>query len=338
MLRPTGVPHVSASARRRFGLAFGMLLALGLAESRAHAAETLVVPPKLRLLVVAPHPDDESLAAGGLMQQTLAAGGRVHVLFLTNGDGYPEALEAARGPGAATAAAYRAFGERRHTEAMAALGHYRLPPGAATFLGFPDGGLAEIWRRGPQGAAYASPFTHAETPPYRYVLDRRARYVSGDLVAAIARTVARSDPHWIVLPTPLDHHLDHCSTFTLVVAALRVRAAAPGGGDGTRPERLLTYMVHTASGWPPPGQIPGALPEPAKPIAPARWFSLALNDAQVEIKRQALAEHRTQVAVMETLFHSFTRPNELFGVIEHDQIPGVVADLPTCGEAAPAQH
>lgn len=40
-----------------------------------------------RLVVVAPHPDDETLAAGGLIQATAAAGRPVLVLAVTPGDG-----------------------------------------------------------------------------------------------------------------------------------------------------------------------------------------------------------------------------------------------------------
>ena len=39
-----------------------------------------------RILVLAPHPDDESLACGGVIQRALNSGLPVHVLFLTLGD------------------------------------------------------------------------------------------------------------------------------------------------------------------------------------------------------------------------------------------------------------
>ena len=42
-----------------------------------------------RLLVVAPHPDDETIAAGGLIQSALHAGAAVRVLFATDGDNNP---------------------------------------------------------------------------------------------------------------------------------------------------------------------------------------------------------------------------------------------------------
>jgi len=61
---------------------------LGAATARVGA----VLPPldeRVRMLVVSPHPDDESLAVGGLIQAVLAAGGAVDVLLLTDGDDNP---------------------------------------------------------------------------------------------------------------------------------------------------------------------------------------------------------------------------------------------------------
>lgn len=39
-----------------------------------------------RLLVIAPHPDDEVIGSGGLIKKVKDAGGKVYVLYLTNGD------------------------------------------------------------------------------------------------------------------------------------------------------------------------------------------------------------------------------------------------------------
>jgi hypothetical protein len=44
---------------------------------------------KDRLLVLAPHPDDESLATGGLIQRATRQGLPVKVVFLTNGQNNP---------------------------------------------------------------------------------------------------------------------------------------------------------------------------------------------------------------------------------------------------------
>lgn len=41
---------------------------------------------KQKLLVIAPHPDDEVIGCGGLIKKIKGAGGKVYVLFLTAGD------------------------------------------------------------------------------------------------------------------------------------------------------------------------------------------------------------------------------------------------------------
>lgn len=99
-----------------------------------------------RLLVVAPHPDDETIAAGGLIQSALRAGADVRVLFATDGDNNPwpqRWLERRWRIGAAERAAW---GARRRAEAQVALA--RLGVGArvadAQFLGWPDQGLTAM--------------------------------------------------------------------------------------------------------------------------------------------------------------------------------------------------
>jgi LmbE family N-acetylglucosaminyl deacetylase len=325
--------------RRRVGyraaLGAAALLAAVQSAGWVGAAEELKVPPKLRLLVVAPHPDDESLGAGGLMQQVLDGGGRVHVLFMTSGDGYPEAVALATGHRQPTAVDYRGFGELRRAEALVALEQYHILPLSVTFLGFPDGGLAEIWRRGPHVPAYESPFTREDRPPYPEAFNPNARYTSRELIGQIAHLVALADPDWIALPTPMDTHPDHCATFTFVIAALKSLGAEPGG-DSKIPDLLLTYLVHDGR-WPPPPNVGGLLPEPPVSFPPAKWFSLPLNQAQVDGKIGALQSHRTQAAVMDRLFRSLARPNEIFGVIEKAQLPTLKPGDPACGPELPTR-
>jgi len=318
---------------RRRALALAVLLVVAWPAGRVRAAEELKVPPKLRLLVVAPHPDDESLGAGGFMQQVLDTGGRVHVLFMTSGDGYPEAVALATGHRQPTAVDYRGFGELRRAEALVALEQYHILPLSVTFLGFPDGGLAEIWRRGPHVPAYESPFTREDRPPYPEAFNPNARYTSRELIGQISHLVALADPDWIALPTPLDTHPDHCATFTFVLAALKSLGAEPGG-DSKIPDLLLTYLVHDGR-WPPQPTAGSLLPEPPVSYPPAKWYSLALDQAQVDAKIGALQSHRTQAAVMDRLFRSLARPNEIFGVIERAQLPTLKPGEPGCGPELP---
>jgi len=42
-----------------------------------------------RLVVISPHPDDETLGVGGLIQRVIGLKGAVKVVFMTSGAGYP---------------------------------------------------------------------------------------------------------------------------------------------------------------------------------------------------------------------------------------------------------
>ena len=64
-------------------------------------------------MVFSPHPDDESLGAAGLIQRVIETGGSVKVVFMTNGDGFPEAVEMGGHISNPTAKDFREYGEDR---------------------------------------------------------------------------------------------------------------------------------------------------------------------------------------------------------------------------------
>src|ERR1043165_3485733 len=98
-----------------------------------------------RLLVIAPHPDDETIGAGGLIQQALADGSHVKVVIVTNGDGQrfaPVMINSRLYPRPRD---YIAIGERRQAEVTAALKKLGVPTGDIVFLGYPDRGTGPMW-------------------------------------------------------------------------------------------------------------------------------------------------------------------------------------------------
>jgi len=87
-----------------------------------------------RLVVVAAHPDDESLGAGGLIATAAAAGLAVYVVLLTAGE--------ASHPASPTMSRH-ALATRRLAEAERALG-ILAPEAPLVFLGASDGGVAGV--------------------------------------------------------------------------------------------------------------------------------------------------------------------------------------------------
>src|SRR5205814_6207150 len=81
----------------------------------------LVLPPHPRVIVFAPHPDDETIGIGGLIFRLAHAHVPLRVVFMTDGDGYSRAVEADFEVRRPTDADYLVFGELRRREAVAAL-------------------------------------------------------------------------------------------------------------------------------------------------------------------------------------------------------------------------
>ena len=305
-----------------------LLLASALAADAPAPAPPLDVEPHERLLVVAPHPDDETLGGGGLIQRVLARDGSVRVVLLTLGDGYVEAVRHETGELRPPPTAYRAYGERRLREArdaMRVLGGGRIRLGV---LGFPDGGLGPLldahWSRtNPERSAT----TGATRPPYPEALDRTAAYDGDDLRRELVHVLGETQPTLVAFAHPLDRHPDHRATGLFTLLALR-----DWTNEGAALPRLLAYLVHWP-GWPPgwdaagapsagaPGQpldLPASLPPPGLAHA-----TLELSQREVATKAAALRRYATQQEVMPALLAAFIRSTEPFALFTAEEVRDV---------------
>ena len=171
---------------------------------------SLNLGPGTRLMVLAPHPDDDVLAAGGLLQRARAVGADVRVVFVTNGENNPwpqRVLERRWRIGPSDRAR---FGRHRKAEALAALQTLGIHAVGTVFLGFPDQGIT-------------------------------GRLLAGgrDITAAIAAEVAQWRPTLIAAPGCGDLHPDHSAL--AVLTGLAVDSLPQDRGSIRRVE----YLVHT---------------------------------------------------------------------------------------------
>ena len=279
------------------------------AGRQGRASHELRISADTRLLVIAPHPDDEMLAAGGLIQHVVDARGAVLVIYLTDGDGYPEGVQAREHVAVPTADDYRDFGKRRQHEAREALEALKLGGSTYRFLGFPDGGLCKLmttyWSE--RAAAYRSPFTRLDRPRPSETILRDTEYRGEDLTQELATLIDGFKPTIVLVPRPEDQHPDHCAAWFFVVDAL---------GDVVRVRRgfrtdVITYVVHY-NDW--PFEATGStLPAPSG-LNPgiSGWLRVALTQAEIARKRAALQEYKTQIKTMRWFLDGFARANELF--------------------------
>ncbi len=318
--------------RMRFAPAV-LLLALATGSSADAQPVITRLPPPLdvpierttRLLVIAPHPDDEILGAGGLIRRVVLRGGSVHVIWLTSGDAFPQGVESAEGLSGKTRLEPRDFetyGDLREHEATAALGALGVPSRSLTFLGFPDEGLCDLASKylSAKAAAFKSPYTGQISPPLTEQVIRGITYRGMDTRRELERVIRSFGPTLIVTPHPEDEHPDHCSTHIFLKEALDALSRA----GGVRP-RVLHYLVHYRQ-WPlsdGDGADGALLPPPRFPRGEGRWVSVALTRDEALGKRAALELYHSQLLVMRPFMLAFARGNELF-------LEGEPASLPSC--------
>jgi len=279
-----------------------------------------------RLLVIAPHPDDDVLGAGGLIHRVVKAHGTVRVVWITSGDGFPEGVETAEGisPRVAhlTPRDYETYGRLREQEARTALGSLAVNPRSLTFLGFPDDGLCLLASTylSAKAEAFKSPYTGRVSPPLTEQVIRGVRYRGFDLRRELERVVVSFGPTLVVAPHPEDQHPDHCSTHIFLKEAVDELSR----GGRVRP-RVLHYLIHYGQ-WPlrPTDSTDDKLLPPKEfPPREGRWANLDLTPDEVAAKRVALQRYHSQTLVIGRLMLGFARSNELF-------IEGEPASLPKC--------
>ena len=124
-------------AVRRFQLCLVLAASLlaGAAPAKAAAdREPLLLGDDERILVLAAHPDDETLAAGGLIQEARALDLPVRVCFFTMGDNNEIAALFTRRHPALAPGPLRASGQLRQNEALAAATQLGLSAEDVVFL------------------------------------------------------------------------------------------------------------------------------------------------------------------------------------------------------------
>lgn len=269
----------------------------------------LSVPDGTRLLVVAPHPDDDVLGAGGLMQRVHERGGTVRVVYLTDGDGYPEGVQAEDHVEAPTPADYRGYGKQRRREAHAALLALNLADAFQTFLGFPDGGLCRLTRSywSERRAAYRSPYTRLNRPRKSETLVPATEYRGEDLSQELALIIGDFRPTMIAVPRKEDQHPDHCAAWFFLADALNDvrRVHTDFAAD------VINYIVHF-NGWPFGDDLPRLEPPPGLRGGVSGWMRLPLTRDEARLKRRALRRHQTQMHIMGWFLDGFARTNEVF--------------------------
>lgn len=290
------------------------------------ADDEIIVTPGLRVIVFAPHPDDESLAAAGLMHQVVERGGEVRVVFVTNGDGYPEAVRRQLGRAPRSSDDFIEYGRNRHDEALQAVCELGVPPEDAIFLGFPDDGIDDLLKNHwSKLTPYTSPYTRFSSVGYPDSFSRWVAYAGVNLKDEMAKIIDDFRPDWIILPDPRDYHPDHCATGIFVLDALRQLNQQGEVVFGNL--EILTYLVHfneypTSPTWEQEVRKSGLFMSTTggATLSSTEWLDLSLTDEDRESKDRALTAHQSQHQMLGGFFKNFQTEREIFGRLDPAQV------------------
>ena len=260
-----------------------------------------------RILVLAPHPDDEVLGAGGVIQQAVAMHLPIKIVFFTYGDSNQWSFLLYRKHPVIFPAAVENMGLVRHDEAVNASRILGVDPRNLIFLGYPDFGTLNIWYyHWGLRPAYRSIMTRVTAVPYKGAYRFGAPYKGEEIVRDIRSVLRDFKPTKIFVSHPADHNGDHLALYLYLRVALWDE-----GMDGVS---LYPYLIHYLT-WPKPKGF-----HPEKDLTPPEaldgdeiWEQYHLSALQMENKNKALQAHKSQYFSSPRYLLSFVKFNELFG-------------------------
>lgn len=167
--------------------------------------------PTDRVLIVAPHPDDEAIATGGLIQNALSVGAKVSICFLSSGENNAWAQRLFERRIFIGVEDQKRWAEFRKNELLSSLKILGLDFSSCFSLSYRDQGVTEA-------------LMNNET----------------DNIDRFVKVLQDFAPSHLVIPSPLDLHPDHNAFYFLLKRALIRKSFLP-------PSQLLMYLVHPAS-------------------------------------------------------------------------------------------
>ena len=198
-----------------------------------------------RVLILAPHPDDEVLGCGGIIQQAVAMGLPLRIVFLTYGDNNQWSFMLYRKRPELLPGQVEGMGLVRHDEALAAAKVLGVPADDLIFLGYPDFGTLSIWESH-WGAAspFRSMLTRVTAVPYQNALHPGAPYKGEAILGDLTAVIRDFRPTKVFVSHPADQNPDHLALYLFAHVALWDLASdvAP---------QVYPYLVHYPA-WPCP--------------------------------------------------------------------------------------
>ena len=289
-----------------FAFGFGSLLGWFLG-SKATLTKFPDIYPNDKILIISPHIDDEIVSSGGLMQEALAKGAHIKIVYLTNGDNNYFSVIKENKNFKETPNNFLSLGEKRTGEAKEATSVLEVASSSVVFLGYPDNGLKYLL-----STNFSTPYTHKASQlnynPYSGTYHKQQLYTGINLFNDLKEIINQFQPTIIIVPHPRDMNPDHQAAYHFVVNAL----------EGNEKQiKLFGYLVHYRNYPPEKGlHLNQFLYPPARLFTKEGWVSFELTEEQENKKLEALYKNQSQFYYYPTggklLLESLVKQNEIF--------------------------
>jgi LmbE family N-acetylglucosaminyl deacetylase len=266
-----------------------------------------------RVLVLAPHPDDEIIAAGGVIAaiNTYWPQAKVRVSIATNGDASYSTAFFHRSH-TFSKQHFQFMAEQRQQESLTALMILGLTQSQISFWGFPDRGLSQLlqkywniedaYRSPTTGYSRAEQTIHSPSLPYKGL----------NLLQLLQNELKHFKPTTIIVPHPQDSHTDHKA-----LADITLWAVGAQHSQQMVPQRLAYMMWPDHKFWMTGARADKNLFTPSKKEGQeVGWKQFPLSKPILELKALALGcFHSQDFAAGKLLKEGAKNKRELFAVL-----------------------
>jgi len=286
------------------------------ASTRPQADDALPweLDPHERIMILAPHPDDEVLAAGGVIATALKLRNQIRVVVVTNGDAsYATALS--QGSHFITRKNFQHQAVMRQQESLKALSSLGLNAHHIHFWGFPDRGLASLWNAPwDNGDPYRSSTTGYNSS-IQALNSPVLHFTGANLDELFRNELLEFYPTTVIMPHPRDNHSDHSALAGFTLRAVRdyyYQAHLPS-------PKLLAYWIWQTDIPFLTGAQPDNLAHTYLEVDPAKIVDqrLRLSPEIREQKMYALRCYPSQKIPAGKIFHAVSKKTcEIFTVLQ----------------------
>lgn len=254
-----------------------------------------------RVLIVAPHIDDEAIGAAGYAFDAVANGAEVYVVFLTAGDCNRFSARIMHRTLEPTAANYLSVGRTRIAEAHQAMKMLGIPDDHYFVLGYPDRGLRPLLED--RRATVRARGTKEHAVPYEDAMSPGSVYRFDSVMNDIERVISIAQPTTVIAPVAFDEHPDHAAAAIFTELALEEMHLDP---------HRLGYLVHSGHIATKLVRMPERALLPPARMRAYRWATYPLSPAVQKRKDALLQTYKSQRPYISLLRNAFVRTNELF--------------------------